>query len=71
MEGELHALPRRRKLRDKTGFLFTGGSSHSVYFYDVLLVEERLGIAYRVGLGSIYFEDWDLAGPVGKLVTLG
>jgi len=69
-EGRLHEMPKGRKLKSQMKPM--GDPTYvAVYFYDVLLIERRYGIAYRVGLGSIYFEDWDLAGPVQKLVTLG
>ncbi|RFU32948.1 hypothetical protein B7463_g3363, partial [Scytalidium lignicola] len=69
-EGVLHEMPKWRKMKSQMKSM--GDPTYvAAYFYDVLLVEWRYGIAYRVGLGSIYFEDWDLADPVQKLVTLG
>ncbi|KAH8661683.1 heterokaryon incompatibility protein-domain-containing protein, partial [Tricladium varicosporioides] len=68
-EGSLHEMPKLRRVKAQLRLM--GDPTYvAVYFYDVLMIEWRLGIAYRVGLGSIYFEDWDLAGPVEKLVTL-
>ncbi|KAF4633375.1 hypothetical protein G7Y89_g4747 [Cudoniella acicularis] len=69
-EGQLHEMPMARKLKSRMRLpgepTFLG-----VYFYDVLLIEWRLGVAYRLGLGSVYFADWNVAGPVSKLITLG
>jgi Heterokaryon incompatibility protein (HET) len=42
-----------------------------VCVYDVLLIEWRMGVAYRMGLGSVYYAAWDAASPVRKLITLG
>ena len=69
-EGRLHEMPKKRRLKSQLKPM--GDPTYvAVYFYDVLLIEWRYGIAYRMGLGSIYFEDWDMAGAVQKLVTLG
>lgn len=55
-EGRLHEMPKKRKLIAQ--MKPTGDPNYIVvYFYDVLLIEWRYGVAYRVGLGSIYFED--------------
>ncbi|KAH8816652.1 heterokaryon incompatibility protein-domain-containing protein [Xylogone sp. PMI_703] len=72
LEGEdlLHEMPKWRKVKAQMKMM--GDPTYTaVYFYDVLVIEWKYGIAYRVGLGSIYFDDWDLANPVQKLVTLG
>lgn len=37
-----------------------------VYVYDVFLIEWRMGVAYRVGLGSVYYAAWEAASPVRK-----
>ncbi|KAJ9644056.1 hypothetical protein H2199_003924 [Coniosporium tulheliwenetii] len=39
--------------------------------YNVMLIERRDGMAYRVGLGQVLKAGWDLAGPVRKEIELG
>jgi len=39
--------------------------------YNVMLIERKGGIAYRVGLGQVHKAGWGLAGPVRKEIELG
>lgn len=48
---------------------FDGGADGTVY--NVMLIERRGGLAYRVALGQVHKTGWDLAGPVRKEVELG
>lgn len=39
---------------------------------DVLVVEfDEYGIAYRIGIGSLFWKSWRAAGPTRKIITLG
>lgn len=70
-EGKRHDLPRDRAWRSKLQKIDMVIDKGGVYFYDVLMIERRMGVAYRVGLGSIYYADWDAASPERALITLG
>ena len=70
-EGKLHEMPKDRLWKSRWTRLGQGPTNVGVYFYDVLMIEWRVGIAYRMGLGCVYYADWDAAAPIRTLITLG
>jgi hypothetical protein len=71
-EGKLHQMPKERLWKSWWKKVDFGGPVDvGVHFYDVLMIQWRMGIAYRMGLGCVYYADWDAAKPVRTLITLG
>lgn len=57
--------------RDEKSGPFLTRDSEFMIGLNVMMVEMRRGVAYRLGLGKVHYKAWEAATPVRKVVTLG